>query len=314
MPDIAIIGLGPLGAVLGRSVKAALPNARVAGFDADRSESRRAAQAGAVDEACSNVAQTVAGAQLIVVATPLPAARDVLRTLGQLAPADSVVTDACMLKTPVLKWAAESLPPSVHFVGGRPLARPASNGAPGELSLQDADYCIIPGAGAPSEAIDAVIGLANAAGAKPFFIEAAEHDSFVIAAELLPRIAAAAAIDAASAAIVWRDVRRFRGEPFNAAVAQAGLDPEELAIALEHAPASLAAWTDRLIGALGGLREMTQSDAGAAETSKALAELAEERSSRLGPPEAESGPAFERQSFSSLLLGDWFANRARLRR
>ena len=312
MPDIAIIGLGPLGAALGRSVKAALPNARVAGFDADKSESRRAAQAGAVDEACPNVAQTVAGAQLIVVATPLPAARDVLRTLGQFAPADSVVTDACTLKTPVLKWAAESLPPSVHFVGGRPLARTA--GDAGELTLQDADYCIIPGAGAPSEAIDAVIGLANAAGAKPFFIEAAEHDSFVIAAELLPRIAAAAAIDAASAAVVWRDVRRFRGEPFNNAVEQAGLDPEELAIALEHAPASLAAWTDRLIGALGSIREMTQWGAGAEEASQALAEMAEDRRARLGPQVAESGPAFERQSFSSLLLGDWFANRARLRR
>ena len=237
-----------------------------------------------------------------------------LRTLGQLAPADSVVTDACMLKTPVLKWAAESLPPSVHFVGGRPLARPAADGASGELSLQDVDYCIIPGAGASSEAIDAAIGLANAAGAKPFFIEAAEHDSFVIAAELLPRIAAAAAVDAASAAVVWRDIRRFRGGPFNNAVAQAGLDPEELAIAFEHAPASLAAWTDRLIGALGSLRDLTQQGADAAETSKALAELADARRARLGPQALESGPAFERQSFSSLLLGDWFANRARMRR
>ncbi len=310
MPDIAIIGLGPVGAALGRSVRAALPNARTAGFDADKAAGKRAVQSGAVDEAASNIAQAVAGAQLIVLATPLPATPDVLRILGQFAPANSVVTDACTLKVPVLKWAAERLPPSVQFVGGRPLARFAAPGAD-EASLQGADYCIIPGAGASSEAIDAVIGLANAAGAKPFFIEAAEHDSFVIAAELLPRIAAAAAVDAASTAAVWRDVRRFRGERFESAAAESELALEELAIALEHAPDTLAAWIDRLTTALAHVRAMTSVGGDAAQT---LAELAEARRARLSPQAFESGPAIERQSFSSLLLGDWFASRSRQRR
>ena len=202
MPDIAIIGLGPLGVALSRSIKASLPGARLAGFDANKTAARRASEAGSIDEVSSNMAQAVAGAQLIVLATPLAAAQDVLRVLGQFAPADSVVTDTCSLKTPVLQWASEFLPSSVHFVGGHPLFRQLG---PDEVSLQGVDYCIIPGLAASSEAIDAVTGLANASGARPFFIDAAEHDSFVIATEYLPRLAAGAAVDAASTAVVWRD-------------------------------------------------------------------------------------------------------------
>ncbi len=313
MPDIAIIGLGPLGSALGRSVRAALPSARVAGFDVDRQTANRAARSGAVGETCPSVAQAVAGAQLVLLAAPLSAAQDALRVLGRLVPENCVVTDACALKTPVLAWAAEFLPPSAHFVGGRPLARLPADGKD-EVELRGADYCIIPSPSASAEAVDAVIGLANAAGAKPFFIDAAEHDSFVIAAELLPRIAATAAVDAASTAAVWRDIRRFRSRQFENAVAESAIDPDELAIALQHAPAALAAWIDRLSGALADLRTMTSASPGAAQTAQTLAALAEARRQRLNPQAFETGPAIERQSFSSLMLGDWFANRSRLRR
>ncbi len=308
MPDIAIIGLGPLGVALSRSIKASLPGARLAGFDANKTAARRASEAGSLDEVSSNMAQAVAGAQLIVLATPLAAAQDVLRVLGQFAPAESVVTDTCSLKTPVLEWANEFLPSSVHFVGGHPLFRQLN---PEEVSLQGVDYCIIPGLAASSEAIDAVTGLASASGARPFFIDAAEHDSFVIATEYLPRLAAGAAVDAASTAVVWRDVRRFQSTGFESAIGEADLDLSELAIAFEHAPESLMAWTDRLTSALASLRSVMESNANAAQAAELLMELAEARRGRLGPTTFDSGLVMERQSFSSLLLGDWFANRTR---
>ena len=132
--------------------------------------------------------------------------------MGEFAPTGCVVTDACPLKAPVLRWAEEFLPPSLDFVGGHPVLKPASFGAPSPL--QGADYCIVPSKATPADAVDAVIGLANAVGARPFFVEAAEHDSYVIATEYLPRIAASAAINTAStgagmarrAAPVERDV------------------------------------------------------------------------------------------------------------
>ena len=307
MPDVAVIGLGPMGAAVGRTVRAALPTIRIAGFDPDRAASRRAAEAGAIDEACASVARAVAGARLVVLATPLAAARDVLGILGRFVPAGAVVTDTCALKVPVLRWAQEHLPAGVPFVGGHPLAGRTGTGG---LALEGADYCIVPGAAAPPEAVDAVVGLANAAGARPFFVDAAEHDSFVIATEYLPRIAAGAAVDAVSSAPGWRDAQRFRGAGFGEAVDAAEFDPGDLAVAMEHAAGALASWTERLVDAMGRLRALTGDPMDAAATEELLAGLVRERRERLRPP-SDGGPHLERQPLSSLLLGEWFARRDR---
>ena len=309
MTDIAIIGLGPVGSALGVALKAGVSEATITGFDPDKANAAKAAAAGAVDEVRPNAAQAVAGAQLIILATPLAATRDVLRIVGEFAPTGCVVTDACPLKAPVLRWAEEFLPPSLDFVGGHPVLKPASFGAPSPL--QGADYCIVPSKATPADAVEAVIGLASAVGAKPFFIEAAEHDSYVIATEYLPRIAASAAIHAASTGPVWRDVRRLWSETFQDAVMAAELDPHEMAIILEYAPEALLSWVERLSEATGELRALAYSKPGVEEARERLAAFEKERHDRLSDAPAADGPVFERQGFSSLLLGDWLNKRAR---
>ena len=312
MPDIAIIGLSPTGIALGRALRSGVRGFSVAGFDPDAGTGRRAVETGALDEASKSAATALAGASLVILAAPMAAAGDALRVIGEFAPSGCVVTDTCRLKAPVLRWAEEHLPGGMDFVGGRPVLREAGEGA--EASFEGTDYAIVPGPTASSDAIEAVIGLARSVGASPFFLDAAEHDSFVIATEYLPRIAAGAAVDAASTSPAWRDARRLRGEPFSRAVdAAAELDAEEIAIALEYAPETFISWLDRLAGATGGLREAALAKPDAAEAAKQLAALAEERQERLRESLAAYAPAIERQSFSSLLLGDWLGQRAQRR-
>ena len=310
MPDIAIIGLSPLGIALGRGLKASVRDIAIAGFDPDQATGRRAVETGALDDAPKSAAAALAGAKLVIIAAPLTAARDALRIIGELAPSECVVTDTCRLKAPVLHWAEEHLPAGMSFVGGRPVPRAA--GEDGEPSFAGTDYAIVPALTATSDAIEAVTGLAKAVGASPFFLDAAEHDSFVIAAEYLPRIAAGAAVDAVSSGPVWRDVRRLQGDTFSHAIeAAVELDPEELAIVLEYAPETLTSWLDRLAGATSGLREAALAKPDYIEATKQLATLAEARLERLRESPASYAPAVERQSFSSLLLGDWITQRAR---
>ena len=263
-----------------------------------------------MDEVRPNAAQAVAGAQLIILATPLAATRDVLRIVGEFAPTGCVVTDACPLKAPVLRWAEEFLPPSLDFVGGHPVLKPASFGAPSPL--QGADYCIVPSKATPADAVEAVIGLANAVGARPFFVEAAEHDSYVIATEYLPRIAASAAINTAATGPVWRDVRRLWSETFQDAVMAAELDPTRDG----HHPRVRA----RSLAFVGGTALGSHRRVACACVLKAgrqrrrrerLAAFEKERHDRLSDAPAADGPVFERQGFSSLLLGDWLNKRAR---
>ncbi|MCY4583514.1 MAG: hypothetical protein OXE50_12085, partial [Chloroflexi bacterium] len=182
-----------------------------------------------------------------------------------------------------------------------------------EAPFEGTDYAIVPGPTASSEAIEAVIGLARSIGASPFFLDAVEHDSFVIATEYLPCIASAAAVDAASMSPAWRDARRLQGDVFAHALDAAdGLDPEELAIALEHAPETFTSWLDRLAGATGGLREIALARQDATEAAKQLTALAEARQGRLRESPAAYAPVLN-QGFASLLLGDWLGQRARRR-
>ena len=310
MPDIAIIGLSPVGIALGRAIRSGTQGVSVAGFDPDSATGRRAVETGALDDAPKSAAAALAGAQLVILAASLTSARDALRVIGELAPSECVVTDACLLKAPLLRWAEEHLPSGMHFVGGRPV--PRTSGEDAEMSFEGTDYAIVPSLAASSEAVEAVTGLSKAVGASPFFLDAAEHDSFVIATEYLPRIAAGAAVDAISASPVWRDARRLQGDAFSRAVSTAAeLDPGELALVMEYAPETLTSWLDRLGGATSGLREVALARTDYTEAAKRLVALAEERVERLRESSAGYAPMMERQNFSSLLLGDWVGRRAR---
>ena len=297
---------------MGRALRAA--GASVGGYDPHPPTAKRAAQAGALDDAAPSLAKAVAGARIVILAAPLGEMRDALAAVGEVAPEDAVVTDVCILKTPVIRWAAERLPAGVPFVGGCPIIRDADAASP----LAGAAYAVTADAGAPPEAVEAVAALAKAVGAEPFFADAAEHDSFVIATEYLPRIAAAAALDAAAGSPAWRDARRTAGAAFDGAVRAAEFDPAELAIAMEFAPDALRARLDGLAAALEAIRAAAADEAAAADgegwerAARRLADQADARRARLEAPASEpQGPSLERPSLSSLLLGDWLGGERR---
>ena len=311
MPSIAFIGLSDIGVALASAVRPSLRGATLAGFDPDAAAARRALEAGAIDEAPGSMAAALAGVELVVLSSPLGAARDALRIIGESAPSECVVTDTCPLKTPVLRWAEERLPRGMQFVGGRPVLRAQGRGA-ATPSFDGTDYAIVPGTGASSEAIEAVSSLAEAAGASPFFLDPAEHDSFVIATEYLPRIAAAAAVDAVSTSPAWRDARRLQADAFSRAVDTAAeLDAEALAIAMEYAPDTLVSWLNRLAGGASSLRDAALAKPDAAAAAERLAALAAARLEQLHEPPPSLAPTMGRQSLSSFLLGDWLTQRAR---
>ncbi|MHC4717281.1 MAG: NAD(P)-binding domain-containing protein, partial [Planctomycetota bacterium] len=68
---ITVVGVGLLGGSVGLGVKAADEDIRVVGVGRRQSSLDRALSAGAVDEATLNVAEGVAGADMVVLATPL---------------------------------------------------------------------------------------------------------------------------------------------------------------------------------------------------------------------------------------------------
>ncbi|MDR1998491.1 MAG: prephenate dehydrogenase/arogenate dehydrogenase family protein [Frankiaceae bacterium] len=120
---IAVIGLGLIGGSLLQAL--ARTGHSVIGADTDAPTVAAARESGL--DAVPDAAQAAQGADLVVIAVPLPDVPAVLRAVaGRLSP-HAVLTDVGTLKAPVHRLVGE-LAPDALFVGGHPLAGTEESG------------------------------------------------------------------------------------------------------------------------------------------------------------------------------------------
>ncbi len=111
------------------------------GFDVDRSAAAAASASGF--PVAPTDAAAVHGADLVVLAMPLPQLRDALRSVRPHLSPQTIVTDVGTLKRPVLAAVRELLP-DTRFVGGHPLAGTEESGwhAADPLLFRDAPWTL----------------------------------------------------------------------------------------------------------------------------------------------------------------------------
>ncbi len=195
MQRITIVGLGLIGGSIGlglRQWSAQNGNAlRIVGFDEDLDKQSRARQMGAVDDTEWSLTNAVADADIVIVATPVGAMRQVFEDIGPHLKPHVIVTDTGSTKADVLEWFA-SLPAHVDFIGGHPMAGKSASLAAAEATLfQGATWVICPSVRAGGPAVRNVLGIVGALGAESFFVDPVEHDSYVAGISHLPFVAAA---------------------------------------------------------------------------------------------------------------------------
>ncbi len=171
MGRIAIIGLGLIGGSIGLALKRAEPkDTTIVGYDDSREVMNRAQRSGVVDAIEPSPERAVREATMVVVATPIAAIRRVFRDIAPHLQDKCIVTDTASTKGDVLRWAKQELPERVYFVGGHPMAGRERAG------LQEAEAELFDGPGRTASyrastrsagAVNAVVGLAQALGAKP---------------------------------------------------------------------------------------------------------------------------------------------------
>lgn len=152
---------------------------------------------GVIDVAAATPQAAMEGADLIVLAAPVPACLAMLDDLAgpwraMLAP-DSVITDVASTKSAmVLRATALGL----RFVGGHPMAGRESSGyaASSEDLFVDRPWVVVPSADEP--AVIRVETLAVAVGARPVRMSATAHDWAVAGISHLPLVASVALVDA----------------------------------------------------------------------------------------------------------------------
>lgn len=187
---VGIAGLGLMGGSLARALRRLPEPPRVVACDRDRAVLERALGEGAVDEVGS--AEDVFACELVVLATPIGAAVELLRAHHAAAPASSTLTDLCSVKRPIVA-AAEALGLGERFVGGHPVAGDHRGGfAASRAELyDDARVWLTPLPGGDA-ATDALSAFWRALGARPAVTRADAHDELMAWASHLPQVASSA--------------------------------------------------------------------------------------------------------------------------
>jgi prephenate dehydrogenase len=256
---VAIIGLGLIGGSIGLALKRAEAEAvELVGYARRPETADRARQLGAIDRAEGSLASAVGQADLVILATPTMSIKEILSQIGPHLPVGCVVTDVASTKAQVMRWAEESLPQSVSFVGGHPMAGKELSG----IDVADADlfkgctYCVVPGRSASETAVQTVVDLSHKIGARHVLLSAAEHDRSVAGISHLPLILASALVMATTQSPHWPKMSEVAATGYQSATRLASQHPRmNRDICLTNAE-NIVAWIDEFNRELQRLRSL----------------------------------------------------------
>jgi len=251
---VLVVGVGLIGGSWALALRRAGFAGEIVGFE---TPSAAGAAAALVDRVESHVpvAGDVRDGDLVVIATPVGAAAELLRREARSWPAGAVVTDVGSTKREVCDAAAGL---AADFVGGHPMAGSERSGAAAARAdlFDGAPYFLCAPAGS---ARDRVASVAASLGARPVFATAEKHDVAVAFSSHLPQMLSVALVDAldgeevvagpgladmtrlaASPWSVWRDILMSNRHNVGAAL-------DRMALRLERARAALAAGDERAL-------------------------------------------------------------------
>lgn len=233
---IAFLGFGLIAGSIARAVRASPDRQawRMAAWSPTGEGPAQARADGTIDEAATTAAEALGGAELVVLAAPVPACLAVMDALaaglGVALPGTAVITDVASTKAALVRRANEL---GLRYVGGHPMAGLESAGyraARADLFV-DRPWVVVPGSSAVGSDVERVEALIGACGARAVRMDAEAHDRAVAGISHLPLLLAAALVEAVAgaagdeartewaaasqlAAGGWRDMTRLaRGDP-----------------------------------------------------------------------------------------------------
>ena len=264
---ITVVGLGLVGSSIGLALKQTEADLEIVGHDKDSKAAKRAYKSGCVDRTEWNLINACDQADLIVIAIPLAGIKDTLTAIAQDLKEGCVITDTASLKVPVLKWARESLPHTVGFVGGHPIVEKALPEPKGPVTdlFAGTVYCLTPSTDTSPAALQTVSNLAEALGAKPYYLDAAEHDGLIAAVEQLPLLLALALQSIAGESVSTREILQLSGIDFTGITQLLAGDAQSLAGLCTLNASNVVRWLDAFLPKLSQLRELVM-----AQDAKAL--------------------------------------------
>ncbi len=261
---IAIAGVGLIGGSFALALKAAGHKGEIVGIGREAERLAEAHALGIIDRGETDAAAGVRGADVVLLAVPMGAMRDVLVAIAPGLDANVVVTDAGSVKGSVVADARSVLGSLERFVPGHPIAGTERSGAGAAFAglFQGRRVILTPTAEVDTAAVDRVGRLWARAGALVEHLDVGDHDRLLAATSHLPHMLAFGLVDAlardgdaervfryaaggfrdftriaSSDPVMWRDVCLANREALLAAMAAYRDDLEALTAEIRDADA-----------------------------------------------------------------------------
>jgi prephenate dehydrogenase len=245
---------------MGLALREAGVASAVVGHDKEPAVHGRAKKLGAVDRTDWNLISACEKSDLVLLATPAGAIEETLQAIGPYLRSGCVVMDTASLMSPVLDWAADTLPEQVHFVGGNPIISAVVEGE-GGLEAARADlfqnslFCLAPAPDADPAAVKLASDLVMILGAKPVFFDPAEHDGLLAGMEHLPVLLSLAMLETVVRQPSWRELRKVAGSSFEISTRLAWMGTTDYSDAWFSNRDNVLRWLDAFSASLDSIRQ-----------------------------------------------------------
>ncbi len=239
-----LIGLGETGISLGLALKRAQVSFRVVGHDKERSRMSLAQSLKAVDKTHWNVHRAVETADLVVLGIPLSEMTELMPLLTETYRPESLVLLLTSAMQSALDLAREHVPANVSYVLGHPILTGINAPVTERADLfTDILFCLAPGPDTAEDALRVAHNLIEHLGAKPHYLDVAEHDGLIAGIEHTAHVLAGAYMHAAAKGAGWYDARKLGGRVFYQAT-DLTPSPQQLSSSLMANRDYIVTWLD----------------------------------------------------------------------
>jgi cyclohexadieny/prephenate dehydrogenase len=189
---VGLIGIGLIGSSIARGLRREGLCERILACARSAATRATARELDLADDFFAEPAAVAAGADLVIVCTPLGTYSDIGRAIGRALRAGSILSDVGSVKQAAIRDLGPHVPAGVHFVPGHPVAGTEHSGpAAGFAELFHGRWCILtPPAGTDAGALSKMTELWTRLGSHVEVMEPAHHDVVLAITSHLPHLIA----------------------------------------------------------------------------------------------------------------------------
>ena len=198
LQQVTVIGLGLLGSSVTLAVSRGNWGVKTAGYSHRETTRKRARKLGVADVIFDDIQESVADADIVILATPISTFRIIYKSIRSALKKGCIVTDVGSTKVLPHQWAKQYLPSYVSYVGSHPIAGSEQRGVDfGRDDMFDGAGCIVTKDDRTKDsAVKIMQKFWSMLGCRVSVMRVREHDRVLGLVSHLPHAAAAALLNA----------------------------------------------------------------------------------------------------------------------